>query len=659
MRVFLNSLLILFLELVLIRFLPGHILYLGYFTNFVLIASFLGIGLGFLLGRSKTDLVKNFPFLLLVLVGLSRFFATSINTFSNEVIFFRGSFWYADVTLLPSYILLPLLFCLISAVFACLSQPLAKLFAQSKLPLRTYVLDIMGSIAGIITFSIISYFALPPWVWFTVFLSLFLLLFRNNRPFLFLSILIFVLIIGLSVDYKPESEDVTTVWSPYQKIDVLKDPFHEIWVLYVNNVKHQTFSDSQHAPEYKIIFSRITQSKKIKNALVIGSGTGQDLAAALAAGIEHIDAVEIDPQILATGKSLHPEKPYSNPRVTATLDDGRDFLHNSKKKYDLIVYALTDSLILASGRGNIRLENYLFTTDAFQEVREHLNQGGLLITYNDYRENWLVSRLLIMMKSVFGTAKKEPLLSPTYRMLVAENNNQQIQQNTSSKEILPTDDWPFFYLKKNSIPTFYLYILAIISVISVVSTFLFLKFTAKKITFSNRLVVFFLLGAAFSLIETKSIVQLNLLFGATWLVSGLAFLGILVSVLLACLVTYRFRFPNLMSLFVLLIISLLIQYVLPVKMLLLSNFWLRLGLSATFFFLPIFFANLIFANLFARSKSPELDFGSNLLGLVLGGVVEYAALITGYSALAIIAAAFYFAAFLIFWKINKEGINTL
>ena len=46
----------LFVELALIRWLGSNVLYLSYFSNFVLLGSFLGIGIGFLRGRAKTDL---------------------------------------------------------------------------------------------------------------------------------------------------------------------------------------------------------------------------------------------------------------------------------------------------------------------------------------------------------------------------------------------------------------------------------------------------------------------------------------------------------------------------------------------------------------------------------------------------------------------------
>ena len=58
-------------------------------------------------------------------------------------------------------------------------------------------------------------------------------------------------------------------------------------------------------------------AQSVDRVLVVGAGAGNDAAAALRNGAKHVDAVEIDPVILALGKRLHPEKPYSDPRSHA------------------------------------------------------------------------------------------------------------------------------------------------------------------------------------------------------------------------------------------------------------------------------------------------------------------------------------------------------
>ena len=88
--------------------------------------------------------------------------------------------------------------------------------------------------------------------------------------------------------------------------------------------------------------------------------------------------------------------------MTTYVNDGRAFLERTDKKYDLILFALPDSLTLVSGASALRLESYLFTEEAMQSAREHLAPGGAFSMYNYYREQWLVDRLGNTLASTFG-----------------------------------------------------------------------------------------------------------------------------------------------------------------------------------------------------------------------------------------------------------------
>src|SRR5436190_8407042 len=75
-RIFLTSFALLFFELLCIRWIPSYIRYLSYFNNFILMASFLGMGLGILSARRERFWFPPFPVMLLILtvaVGLNRF----------------------------------------------------------------------------------------------------------------------------------------------------------------------------------------------------------------------------------------------------------------------------------------------------------------------------------------------------------------------------------------------------------------------------------------------------------------------------------------------------------------------------------------------------------------------------------------------------------
>ena len=136
--------------------------------------------------------------------------------------------------------------------------------------------------------------------------------------------------------------------------------------------------------------------------LVIGAGSGNDVSRVLQWGAKHVDAVEIDPVIYRLGKEHHPDKPYDDPRVTVHLDDGRNFLRATDKKYDLVVYALVDSLVLHSSYSNIRLESYLFTREAFADVKRCMKPTGMFAMYNYFRQGWLVGRLRNGLAEVCG-----------------------------------------------------------------------------------------------------------------------------------------------------------------------------------------------------------------------------------------------------------------
>src|SRR5215469_8551062 len=87
-RLVVLSFLMLFVELALIRWTGSNVVYLWYFANFVLLGSFLGIGLGFLSTRSKVDLFPWTAVLLAFFVGLVLAFPISIRQTSEDLIFF-------------------------------------------------------------------------------------------------------------------------------------------------------------------------------------------------------------------------------------------------------------------------------------------------------------------------------------------------------------------------------------------------------------------------------------------------------------------------------------------------------------------------------------------------------------------------------------------
>jgi hypothetical protein len=157
----------------------------------------------------------------------------------------------------------------------------------------------------------------------------------------------------------------------------------------------------------------------------------------------------------------------------------------------------------------------------------------------------------------------------------------------------------------------------------------------------------FFMGAAFLLLETKNVASFALMFGTTWFVNALAFAGILLIVLAAVETTRRFRTPPLPMVFAGIAASLALAWVIPPDVLLGLSIWPRLFSASLLAFLPIYLANVAFAKRFAARSDSQSAFGVILLGAIVGGCLEYAALPTGYDSLLIGAGLRYLAAFML------------
>jgi hypothetical protein len=649
-RLVLTSAALLFTELLLIRWIPSTVKYVGFFTNFLLMASFLGIGLGILLGRSGRRLaVSPFAGLLFLVVLLVLVAHLDVQVKSTDEIFYGLS---ESTSADTNFLVLPLVFVLVTAVMAALALPLGPLL-KSQPPLRAYSLDICGSMAGIAGFALLSSLWTPPVVWFGVVAVLFLLLGLGNglgpwSPISGMAI--------LSVIYLAALQTGTgATWSPYYRVNLF--PVQGALELTVDGIPHQAIWQGEpQDPLYYQLYKWFPE-RTYNQVLVVGAGTGNDVAVALSHGASHVDAVEIDPAIQQIGLTDHPLHPYDDPRVTRYTNDGRAFLRSDTKRYDLVIFALPDSLTLVSSSSNIRLESFLFTDEAFESVRDHLTPDGMFVLYNYYREPWLVAKLDSMLQSSFGTAPILRTFEGVHAVLadgpaVAALNGaappgdavEAVPTSTGPTPVQATDDWPFLYLRTASIEPHYLLALGLVLLFAMVAVAGSAAATRTPLRgFSPH---FFFLGSAFMLLETRSLVSFSLLFGTTWLVNALAFFAILASVLVAILVNSLLKVRRSRPLYGLLFAALAIAFVLPPEQLLIDPPWLRYSLAAVVAFAPVFLANLVFTFSFRDTKIADMAFASNLLGAMVGGVIEYMALVTGYRFLLIIVAALYLGAWL-------------
>lgn len=656
LRIFLVSFTLLFFELLCIRWIPAYVRYLSYFTNFILLASFLGMGLGILAARRASFRFPSFPIMLLALTAVVAVNRFELKISSTDVLYFgSGTHGFAQA---ESFILLPLIFTFVAAAFIPLARTLGALFTQTA-PLTAYTYDILGALAGTAAFFIIGYFALPPIYWFGILGLLVLLL--STKSELIRSALLVIAAAGIALFLQ-----LGTYWSPYYKI-TLTPASPSGYQLDVNSIGHQSMIPWQSKePFYRRVYE-LFPGGSFERALILGAGTGSDTATALANGVKSVTAVEIDPVILKLGARFHPDQPYSDPRVRLVNTDGRVFLRNTTEKFDLIIFALPDSLTLTSSIANLRLESFLFTQDSLAAAREALTPNGVLVLYNYYREEWLVEKLASMVGRAFGRDSFVSTYGYDGRGAVIVNGPRlneippgkfgPYREESSRREgaelsvtgegFLPatgqrpaTDDWPFIYLPQKSFPTLYIRGLLVILAISLAGLF----WIAPRSTLRRFDWHMFFLGVAFALLEVKALTTFALLFGSTWNVNSLVFFAILVSVLIAVLVNARFTFQRIWIFYLLLFGMLALNLAIRPETLLIQNAILRYVIASCLIFAPVFLANVIFSNSFRETELADIAFASNLLGIMVGGMLEYFSMLIGYHMLLVGVIAFYFLA---------------
>lgn len=640
-RLVFASFMMLFVELALIRWVTSNNVYVTRATNFMLLASFLGIGIGFLNAKSDRDYLRWTPVALLALVGFVLSFPVILASLSGSSPL-QG---LGGTPALPQPVSLTLVFLLTAAVMVGIGQAVARLFVTFR-PLPAYRLDILGSIAGIAVFSGLSFLDLPPAGWGVIAgCGLVILLLPRVRWWQLIAIAGTVTLLFL------ESVVPNQEWSPYNKLSVQQHGGScRVIVVSANNIPYQAArclaSMRAVKPFYFYPYRHVTRAS-LNNVLIIGAGTGNDVAVALSEGARHVDAVEIDPLLPKIGRD-HPNHPYQSPRVTIHNADGREYLQNTNKKYNLIVFALPDSLVALTGQSALRLESYLLTEQSLAVAKTRLASGGTFAMYNYYAP-FLFNRYATTLTDVYHRAPcaevGPPLGGRRLSVLTVHPGGPVANCATywHGARIAPaTDDHPFPYLPGRAIPNPLLLMLGAI----LLGSLLLIRAGGGQFGRMRGYADLAFMGAAFLLLETKNVVQFALLFGATWFVNALVFAGVLIAVYLAVETATRVALPRPAVLYAALLAALALAWVVPQESLLNLPMVPRFLAGSALAFAPVFLANLVFAQRFANVETSGTAFAVNLLGAMVGGTLEYVALITGYHFILIVIAVLYGLAFI-------------
>ncbi len=405
------SLLSLFFELLMIRWISSEIRIFAYFKNFVLVACFLGFGLGCYLSRRRANLLAMIvPLLALTLIVTLPW--PGLRVLMRSIPAFVGASSESNLWGAPAEFSFPLLAAAIAVIvptfsLICFSLvPLGQLVGwyleNSGNGILAYTLNILASLLGILLYTLLCFFYQPPVMWFLVAgLAMVFLLWKLPR-LRWLTALAFMAMVGLlSLGIEQHG---TVYWSPYQKLTL--SPRNDAgkiigYDLSTNDSWFQQIVDL--SPEFVMSHPRLFEKIPIEwnaynlpyhfypkppSVLVLGSGMGNDVAAALRNGAARVTAVEIDPLILKLGEKYHLEKPYGSPRVRAVRDDARSYVQNSREHFDLIVFSLLDSHTNSSHFTNIRVDNYVYTLEAIQAAKQLLRPDGIFIDPSTAASIW-------------------------------------------------------------------------------------------------------------------------------------------------------------------------------------------------------------------------------------------------------------------------------
>jgi hypothetical protein len=673
-RLFLVSALSLFVELMLIRYISIEIHILAYFKNLPLMACFLGLGLGFAWSTSARQYFKQSPVIfcwLLLILTVSLVLHWNNLTFTDPYNFMLfGVEFYRLPTFLDSAKALGvilLIFVLTTFVFIGMGQYIGELFNKFA-PLKAYSINVAGALCGSLLFTLLCSMETPPGVWIIAAGVIWLLV--RISP-----VQIFIVAFGIAhlflVPYIARQyygpDYVTTLWSPYYRIDVVARRSGVQQLGYDLKVNYDTFQSILDCSKENLsrlpaplqqrmlaAFGRPYDSLSYhpKKVLVLASGNGCDVVAALRNGAEDVDAVDIDPVLTRLGKTLHPEKPYLDPRVHLYVMDARTYLQTSKKKYDLIVYAYLDSHTAFSALSCLRTDNYIFTVESYKQAVSLLNDHGIIfVDFISFRP-WLWNRQTNALATATGTVPIASITPGEWSTVGTMAAGPGLKYLDASKIKLPgearpvdtnsgiqlaTDDWPFLFLPSRQLTM--TYTLPLLLVLGLSATFVGNELRSGTHRFSNWHMLF--LGMGFMLLEVRAMSDLSLLFGSTWIVNAAVISTVLVMILVGNLIATRLQYRHAPIANLLLILSLLASTLLkPADLLSLGPQAAQLT-GVLLYLLPASMAAILFALLFRTVPVASEALAFNIFGGVIGVGLEYLSMIYGVRALGWIAIALY------------------
>lgn len=694
--IFLISVLGLFLEMLLIRWIGTEVRIFAYLQNTILVVCFLGLGLGLFTSRQPINLRAT----LIPLAVLGIIFAVPLTRQSAGMIsgllsatgdiLIWGTLPAADVWTRILYVGVGLaavyaLMVFIIDCFVPIGRILGRMMDDHPRTIWAYSVNIAGSLVGTWLFVLLSALYQPPFTWFSILAVLVFFFLRKVGPGWKVNLLLLggIVVASWFAGQVPGAQRV--VWSPYQKLVVIKtDPEEHGWDGYwvtVNNTGYQamrdlTKPDTTDSFMYPPEMDGLSQydiplllHPAPESLLIVGAGAGNDAAGGLRHGVKQITAVEIDPAIISLGRAYHPERPYASPAVEIVTDDARSFFATSDRRFDVIVFSLLDSHT-TTAMTNARLDHYVYTRESINRAKSLLAPGGVMVLSFEAEKPYVADRMARVLRDVFGEAPiafRIPATGYGYGGVLFVSGDLQVARAQIAKnprldsliaslqQIFPlglsyttlttTDDWPYIYLETPRIPSLY-YLLAGLLLALFLRSYRRWKAAGLAARWGVSHWHFFFLGAAFLLLEVQNISKASVVLGNTWQVNAIIVSGVLTMALLANLIAYKFPRLPLSVAYTGLIGTCLALYFVDLAQFAFLPYATKALIVGGLTTLPMLFSGIVFIRSFAAAARKDEALGANMAGALVGALLQSITFVTGIRALLLIVTGLYCLALL-------------
>ena len=204
------------------------------------------------------------------------------------------------------------------------------------------------------------------------------------------------------------------------------------------------------------------------------------------------------------------------------------------RKFDIVCYGLLDSHAMFSSMSSLRLDNFVYQ-EGLQDAWAHVADDGVLSVSFSVASEWMYRRLLALVRNATGV---EPIVvehgydyGVTFlagkTLTLAHVRTMYPEAKKGEADVpsirMPTDDWPFLYLRPGTVPWTYIAVFLLIAVWRHRAEGVFGKSLFSRGRFDPQM---FLLGAAFLLLETRAVTAEPALPGSTWVVNTSVFAGV-------------------------------------------------------------------------------------------------------------------------------------